>query len=79
MVSITHEQNIICRKTRIDGTTHEQTTICKQLFAGHVVGSLRMKREEKMHRMIMFIIDFHGNHVNFARFVLLAVSEEVET
>ena len=36
----------------IDGTTHEQTIICRQLFAGHVVGSRPMKRKEKMHRMI---------------------------
>ena len=38
MVPITHEQNeIICSKTRLDGTTHKQTNICRQLFAGHVV------------------------------------------
>ena len=37
-------------------TTHEQTIICRQLFAGHVVGSRPMKRKEKMHRMINAII-----------------------
>ena len=46
MVLIAHEQNIICSKTHIDGTTHEQTIICRQLFAGHVVGSRPMKRKE---------------------------------
>ena len=52
---ITHEQNIICSKTRLDGTTHEQTIICRQLFTGHVVDSRPIEREEKTHRMIIFI------------------------
>ena len=47
-----HEQNI-CRKTRLDGTTHEQTIIYRQLFAGHVVDSRPMERKKKMHRMII--------------------------
>ena len=47
MVSIAQEQNIICSKTRLDGTTHEQTIICKQLFVGHVVGSRTMERQDK--------------------------------
>ena len=46
-----HEQNIICSKTRLDGTTHEQTIICRQLFAGHVVDSRPIERKEKLHRM----------------------------
>ena len=50
--SITHEQNIICSNTCLDGTMHEQTIICRQLFAGHMVGSRPMKRKEKMHCMI---------------------------
>ena len=37
MVPIAHEQNITCSKTRLDSTTLEQTIICRQLFAGHVV------------------------------------------
>ena len=37
IVSIMHEQNIICSKT----------LICRQLFAGHVVSSRPMKRKEK--------------------------------
>ena len=45
VVSVTHEQNIICSKT----------LICGQLFAGHVVGSQSMKRKEKIHRMIIII------------------------
>ena len=34
-------------KTRLDGTMHEQTIICRQLFAGHVVSSRPMERNEK--------------------------------
>jgi len=30
---ITHAQNIVCNKTRLDCTTHEQTISCRQLFA----------------------------------------------
>ena len=45
VVSITHKQNIICSKI----------LICRQLFAGHVVGSRLMKWKEKIHRMIMQI------------------------
>ena len=45
VVSVTHEQDIICSKT----------IICVQLFAGHVVGSQSMKRKERIHRMIIII------------------------
>ena len=38
VVSVTHEQNIICRKK----------LICRQLFAGHLVSSRPMKRKEKI-------------------------------
>ena len=37
IVSLTHEQNIICSKT----------LICRQLFTGQVVSSRPMKREGK--------------------------------
>ena len=36
MVSIMHEQNIICSKT----------LICRQLFAGHMEGARPMKKKE---------------------------------
>ena len=39
MVLFTHEQNIICSQTQLDNIGHEQTDICGQLFAGHVMGS----------------------------------------
>ena len=52
-VSFTHVQNIICSQTQLDGIAHEQTIICRQLFAGHVVGSWPMKRKKNLLRMIM--------------------------
>jgi len=55
VVPITHEQTIIRSKTRLDGTTHEQTIICWQLFAGHVVGCRPMEGKKKLHRMIKCI------------------------
>ena len=42
-VSFTHVQNIICSQTQLDSIVHEQTIICRQLFAGHVVGSWPVK------------------------------------
>ena len=47
---------LFAAKTDLDGITHEQTTICRQLFAGHVAGSQPMKMGEKNHRMIIKII-----------------------
>ena len=52
VVPVTHEQNIICSKTCLDGTTHEQTIVRRQLFAGHVVDSRPMERKKKTHQMI---------------------------
>ena len=46
MVPITHKQNIICSKTCLDRSTHEQTIFSRQLFAGHVVGSWPMERKK---------------------------------
>ena len=43
---ITHEQNIICSKTHIDGTAYEQTS--RPLFLGYMVGFWPMEREKKM-------------------------------
>ena len=43
VVSITHEQNIICGNT----------LICRQLLAGHLVSSRPMKRTGKIHRLII--------------------------
>ena len=37
-------QNIMSRQTQLDGIAHEQTIVCRQLFAGHVVSSRPMKK-----------------------------------
>ena len=47
---------LFAAKTNLDGITHEQTTIGRQLFAGHVAGSQPMKMGGKNHRMIIIII-----------------------
>ena len=53
MVPFTHEQNIICSKTCLDGTIEQ--TICRQLFAGHVVACRPMEGNKNLHRMIKLI------------------------
>ena len=55
VVSFTHEENIICRKTQLDDISHEQAIICRQLFAGHLEGSRPMKRQTNLYRKIMLI------------------------
>ena len=55
-VFFSHEQNIFCSQTRLDGIAHEQTINCRQLFAGHVVGSWPMKRTKNLLRMIIQFI-----------------------
>ena len=52
-VSFTHEQNIFCSQTLLDGIVHEQTITCRQLFAGHVVGFRVMKIKKNLLRMII--------------------------
>ena len=56
MVSFTHEQNSFCSQQKLNDIAHEHTIICRQLFAGQVVGSWPMKRKKHLHRMIKFII-----------------------
>ena len=58
-VSFTHVQNIICSQTQLDGIAHEQTIICRQWFAGHVVGSRPMKRKKNLLRMKITFIDVY--------------------
>ena len=43
----------------MDDIEHEQTIICRQLFAGHVVGFWLMKMK-KLHRMIISITGHRG-------------------
>ena len=47
MVSFVHKQTIICSQTQLDDMIAlEQTIICRQLFAAHVVGCQPMKRKK---------------------------------
>ena len=46
VVSFTHGRNIICSRTQMEDIGHEQTIICRQLFAGHVLGSQPMKTKK---------------------------------
>ena len=54
VVSITHEQNIICNRTKLDDIAHEQTIISKQLFAGQVVRSRLIKKEKNLQQIICY-------------------------
>ena len=57
-VSFTQVQNIICSQTQLDDIAHGQTIICRQLFAGHVMGTRPMNRKKNLLRMIMIITSF---------------------
>ena len=41
---------------QLDSIAHGQTIICRQLFAGHVVGSRPMKRKKNLLRMIITVL-----------------------
>ena len=56
VVSFMYEQNVICSQTQLENIKHEQTIICKQLFAGHIMGSRPVKRKKNLYWMI---ITFH--------------------
>ena len=56
VVSFTRKQNSICRQKELNDIAHDHTIICRQLFAGHVVGSRPMKRKKHLHRMIVLLI-----------------------
>ena len=61
MVSFTREQNSICSQKlsqkQLNDIAHEHTIICRQLFAGHVVGSRPMKRKKHLRRMIISFVN----------------------
>ena len=57
VVSFTCEQNIICSQTQLDDIVHDQTIICRQLFAGQVWTfgrwkGKKIKSNDKSHWMI---------------------------
>ena len=64
MVSFTHEQNSICSQKQLNDIAHEHTIICRQLFAGHVVGSQPMKRKKHLYGMIIIFIDWYCANIN---------------
>ena len=64
VVSFTHEQNSICSQKQLNDIAHEHTIICRQLFAGHVVGSQPMKRKKHLHGMIIIFIDWYCANIN---------------
>ena len=47
---------ILFSETKLDDIAHEQTIICRQLVAGHVVGSWPMKRKRNLQWMIISFI-----------------------
>ena len=46
-VSFTHEQNIICSKTQLDGIAHEQTIICEAAICRSRGGLSANEKKEK--------------------------------
>ena len=75
MVSFTHEQNSICSQKQLNDIAHEHTLICRQLFAGHVVGFRAMKRKKYLHRMMkLFIYDMLETAHPLSLFLILGRS-----
>ena len=58
---VIHEQNVICGKTNLDGTTHEQTMICK-----HVICRSRgeLSANERQDKIISNVDFFYLQKVN---------------
>jgi len=50
LVSFVHEQStsVICSQTLLDDIAHEQTIICRQLFAGDMHGGLSANEKEEI-------------------------------
>ena len=51
-----HKENIICSQRKLDDIAHEQTIICRQLIAGHVIGSRLMRRKKILDQLITNIM-----------------------
>ena len=51
-----HKENIICRRRKLDDIAHEQTIICRQLIAGHVIVSRLMRRKKILDQLITNIM-----------------------
>ena len=48
-----HEKNIICSQTKLDDIVHEQTIICRQLFAGNVMKEKFATNDDNMVYLFM--------------------------
>ena len=79
--SFAHEQNSICSQKQLNHIAHGHTIICRQLFAGHVVGSRPMKRKKHLHRVITgFIAKFRLNRRNLIqKLYLLKLSNRISS
>ena len=64
---------LFAAKHVLNDTTHEQTIICRQLFAGHVVGSWQMERKKTMRRMIIYIKLFFGRRTHLSSFYFISL------
>ena len=51
-----HKENTIRRQRKLDDIAHEQTIICRQLIAGHVIGSRLMRRKKNLDQIITNIM-----------------------
>ena len=69
MLTTTHEQNISCSKTEFGGIAHEDI-ICRQIFAGHMVGFRSTNRKKELHRMILNFNSFIDNDILLFEFIL---------
>ena len=49
-----------CNQTQLDDFAHEQTIICRQLFAGHLVGFQPMKKKNNLHGSHILSVFFVG-------------------
>ena len=67
MVSFTHEQNSICSQKQLNDIAHEHTIICRQLFAGHLVGSRPMQGKKHLHRIIIIFTQPASNSLCYLR------------
>ena len=71
MVLFTLEQNSICSQKQLNDIAHEHTIICRQLLAGHVVGSRPMQGKKHLHRIIIIFTQPASNSLCYLRVVCL--------
>ena len=71
VVLFTLEQNSICSQKQLNDIAHEHTIICRQLFAGHLVGSRPMQGKKHLHRIIIIFTQPASNSLCYLRVVCL--------